>query len=166
MGDFFLRHMNDSLTEGVCFDTPQGGGRGSVGLALPHSLLRAKRRAAPKGDNSAAKGHCKGRSPVGPRPGPMELVFTPGGALYLVAPGLSTRRAFKGEGSAFASTRADVLRESPLREKRVESLRRQIRSSERALPRSGLSLRLSVRQPVNSRLIGWRTGTSDPSISP
>ena len=132
MGDFFLRQMDDFFTEGVCFDTPQGGGRGSVGLALPHSLLRAKRRAAPKGDNSAAKGHCKRFYEPG-RPGPMELVFTPGGALSLVAPGLSTRRAFKGEGSAFASTRADVLRESPLREKRVESLRRQIRSPERAL---------------------------------
>jgi hypothetical protein len=36
----------------------------------------------------------------------MESVFTPGGALSLVAPGLSTRRAFKGGGlSAFASTR-------------------------------------------------------------
>jgi hypothetical protein len=67
-----------------------------VELALPLTLLRAKRRAAPKGGNSAAKGHCKGRSPVRPRPGPMELVFTLGGPLSLVPPGLSTRRGFKG----------------------------------------------------------------------
>jgi hypothetical protein len=91
----------------------------------------------------------------------MELVFTPGGALSLVAPGLSTRRAFKGEGSAFASTRADVLRERARSEDRICLLRDSTRFS-----RSGLSLRLSVRQPVNSPLIGWRTGTSDPSISP
>jgi hypothetical protein len=48
----------------------------------PHSLPRAKRKAAPKGGNSAAKRHCNGRSSVGPRPVPMESVFTPGG-VYL-----------------------------------------------------------------------------------
>ena len=85
-----------------------------------------KRRAAPKGGNSAANGHCKRFYEAG-RPGPVEVVCTPGEALSLVAPDLSTRRAFK---------------------------------------RRALSFRLSVRQPVCSPLIGWRTGASDPSISP
>jgi len=35
MGDFFLRHMNDSLTEGVCFDTPKEGEGGVWGWRSP-----------------------------------------------------------------------------------------------------------------------------------
>jgi hypothetical protein len=37
MGEFLLRQMEDFLPEGLCFDTPQGGGRGSANPTLPHS---------------------------------------------------------------------------------------------------------------------------------
>jgi hypothetical protein len=47
MGDFFLLQMDDYFTEDLCFDNRKEG-KGSVGLALPHS----------------AKGKAKGRSPV------------------------------------------------------------------------------------------------------
>jgi hypothetical protein len=36
MGDYFLAQMGDFYIEDVCFDIPRRG-RGSVGLALPHS---------------------------------------------------------------------------------------------------------------------------------
>ena len=58
------------------------------------------------------------------RSGPMELVFAPGGTLSLVPPDLSTRRGFKGVCLGLQRGRA----KSPVREKRVESLRREIRS--------------------------------------
>ena len=73
MGDFFLLQMDDDFGEGVCFDNRQGGGRGSVDLALPHSA-KGKAKAAPGRMGRTARPnylHCNGRSPVGPRPKPL-----------------------------------------------------------------------------------------------
>ena len=67
MGDFFVLQVDDSFTEGLCFDTTK---EGEGGAPTPRSpiLLRAKRGAAPKGGNSAAKRHCKSRVPIVPVP--------------------------------------------------------------------------------------------------
>jgi hypothetical protein len=37
MGDFFLAQMNDSFTEGLCFDNRKEGEVGIAALAIPHS---------------------------------------------------------------------------------------------------------------------------------
>jgi hypothetical protein len=151
MGDFFLLQMDDCFTEGLYHQ----GGEGGAPTPRSPILLRAKRRAAPKGGNSAAKRHCKSRIPVGPVPvgcGYAVESEMPTTSPHLAWPISSASRI---QGSAFAPRR-DVL--SPVREKRVESHRREIRS--------GPGSKLSVRQPVYSPLVGWRTVASDPSISP
>ena len=35
MGDFFLRQMDDFFTEGLCFDTSLGRGKGERGVGAP-----------------------------------------------------------------------------------------------------------------------------------
>jgi hypothetical protein len=48
MGDFFLLQMDDSFTEGLCFDNPEEG-KGERGVGAPPF---------------SAKGKAKGRSPL------------------------------------------------------------------------------------------------------
>jgi hypothetical protein len=98
------KDKNSRRVEGKAMTTriPRAALPAALALALPPqgktlraSSTRAKRRAAPKGGNSAAKLHCK-RFYDPSRPSPMELVFTLGGTQSLVPLGLSTRRGFKG----------------------------------------------------------------------
>src|SRR5215204_1401184 len=70
------------------------------------------------------------------------------------------RHPIRGE---FTGWRTDNLRESPLREKRVESLRRQIRSSERALSLSTSALVEANAEPspLNARRVDSPGATRD-----